>query len=91
MGDIVDGVINKASDVTRLVDKLERLNLVARSSSSVDKRRVLVEPTAAGRKVFTQITKSIKTVHYEQWKGLTSSELATLVELLNKAMVGSYE
>lgn len=91
MGDIVDGVINKASDVTRLVDKLERLKFVARSSSPVDKRRVLVKATAAGRKVFTQITTAIKAVHYEQWKGLTSSELATLVELLNKAMVGSSE
>lgn len=91
MGDIVDGVINKASDVTRLVDKLERLKLVARSSSPVDKRRVLVKATASGRKVFTQITTAIKAVHYDQWRGLSQSELSTLVSLLNKAMVGSYE
>lgn len=89
MGDIVDGVINKAADITRLVDKLNRLGHVKRSSSVEDKRRVLVQVTAAGRRVFSKITKDVKEIHYRQWNGLTTDELATLVQLLNKAMVGS--
>ena len=91
MGNIVDGVINKASDVTRLVDKLERLGFVVRSSSPVDKRKVHVKATATGRKVFAAITKNIKDVHYDQWGSLTESELTTLVKLLRKAMSGSHD
>lgn len=91
MGDIVDGVINKASDVTRLVDKLVRLGLVNRTNAHDDRRRVLVKPTAQGRRVFEKITKGIKATHYEQWNGLSTSELSTLVDLMQKAYRGSRE
>lgn len=89
MGDIVDGVINKASDMTRLVDKLERLGHVVRSASTVDKRRVLVKATPGGRRVFRAITSEVKKVHYSQWAGLDADELRTLVGLLKKAMRGA--
>lgn len=85
MGDIVDGVVNKASDVTRLVDKLERLGHVVRSASSTDRRRVMVKATASGRRVFAAITRQVKDVHYDQWAGLDNVELRTLVHLLKKA------
>ncbi|MEY2626404.1 MAG: putative HTH-type transcriptional regulator YusO [Actinomycetota bacterium] len=86
MGDIVDGVINKASDITRLVDKLVRLGLVERSASPEDKRKVLVKATPEGRRVFAKVTAKIKAIHYDQWKGLNKNELTTLVELLKKAL-----
>ena len=90
MGDIVDGVINKASDMTRLVDKLERLGHVVRSTSPFDKRRVLVKATASGRRVFAAITRDVKDVHYAQWSSLDADEMRTLVALLRKAMQGAY-
>lgn len=85
MGDIVDGVVNKASDMTRLVDKLERLGHVERSASPDDRRRVMVRATASGRRVFSAITARIKAVHYDQWAGLDAEEMRTLVRLLQKA------
>ncbi len=91
MGEIVDGVINKASDVTRLVDKLVRLGLVARSTSPLDKRRVLVKATPAGRRVFAKVTDRIKAVHYSQWNGLSADELETLVRLMRKALKASHD
>ena len=88
MGDIVDGVVNKASDVTRLVDKLERLGHVSRRSSPDDRRRVLVSVTPLGKRVFANLTKDIKTIHYHQWAGLDTDELQSLVKLLRKALRG---
>lgn len=89
MGDIIDGVVNKASDVTRLVDKLEKLELVIRQSSPKDRRRVIVTATAKGRRVFARLTENIKALHYEQWAGLSAEELAALIALLQKALHGA--
>lgn len=89
MGSIIDGVINKASDTTRLVDKLQRLGMVTRRASAHDRRLVLVSATALGRRTFSSLTESIKSAHYEQWAGLTTDELRTLIALLRKARMGS--
>ena len=89
MGDIVDGVINKAADITRLVDKLVRLGHVQRSSSPEDKRRVMVRASASGRRTFTRITNDVKAIHYKQWNGLSTDELSQLVTLMKKALAGT--
>ncbi|MEZ5115202.1 MAG: MarR family transcriptional regulator [Candidatus Nanopelagicales bacterium] len=43
--------------VSRTVERLERLDLVRRSRDPHDRRRVLVEPTAAGRRAFRAATR----------------------------------
>lgn len=88
MGEVVDGLVNKASDATRLVDKLERQGLVTRRSSESDNRRVIVSVSAAGRRVFSRLTPKIKKMHVEQMEGLSVSDKKQLVSLLNKALWG---
>lgn len=88
MGTVIDGVINKASDTTRLVDKLVRLGMVTRSPSPTDRRSVLVGPTALGRRTFAALTERIKAVHYDQWGSLSADEMRTLISLLRKARLG---
>lgn len=88
MGEIVDGLVNKASDATRLVDKLERQGLVKRTLSQTDKRKVMVSVSASGRRVFSRLTPKIKKAHIEQMKGLSTAEKRQLVTLLNKALWG---
>ena len=88
MGEIVDGLVNKASDSTRLVDKLERQGLVTRTLSASDKRKVIVSVSRAGRQVFTRLTPKIKKAHVEQMNGLSTTEKKQLVSLLNKALWG---
>lgn len=89
MRSIVDGVINKAADITRLVDKLERLGMVTRRPSTSDGRSVLVSPTPLGRRTFAFLTERIKAVHYEQWGALSTDEMRSLIALLQKARLGS--
>ena len=88
MGEIVDGLVNKASDSTRLVDKLEIQGLVTRTLSASDKRKVIVSVSRAGRQVFTRLTPKIKKAHIEQMSGLSTTEKKQLVSLLNKALWG---
>lgn len=88
MGDIVDGLVNKASDVTRLVDKLEHQGLVKRSPSKDDRRRMIVKLTPAGRRVFARLTPRIKNLHVAQMAGLTEKDKRSLASLLNAALWG---
>ena len=88
MGDIVDGLVNRAADATRLVDKLVRLDLAERHADPTDRRKVIVRATAAGRRTFLHLTDRIKAVHHQQWAGLTETELRQLSTLLHKALWG---
>jgi MarR family transcriptional repressor of emrRAB len=88
MGEIVDGLVNKASDATRLVDKLERQGLVTRTPSVEDRRRMIVRVTPQGRKVFARLTPRIKKAHVTQMSGLSDTAKRELVTLLNSALWG---
>jgi DNA-binding MarR family transcriptional regulator len=86
MGEIADGLINRAADLTRLVDKLEKLKYVDRKQSPDDRRKMIVHATPTGRKVFTKLAATVKELHFDQWDGLTQTELRELKRLLNKAL-----
>lgn len=88
MGEIVDGLVNKASDATRLVDKMERQGLVTRTPSVEDRRRMIVRVTPQGRKVFARLTPRIKKAHVTQMSGLNDTAKRELVTLLNTALWG---
>ncbi len=88
---IADGVLTRAADATRLVDRLQRDGYVNRNSSEQDRRVVLVRPTRSGRALFQRLTVQVKALHREQWSGLTLAELRTLRELLVKALWGEAE
>lgn len=85
---IADGVLTRAADATRLVDRLTREGLVERQPSGQDRRVVLVRATRAGRALFKRLTGAIKALHREQWSSLTLAELRTLRTLLVKAHWG---
>ena len=86
MGDIADGLVNRAADLTRLVDKLEAMSLVVRSRPAHDKRSVVVRATAKGRRVFGRLHEQVRRIHVEQWAGLTQPEQRQLVGLLAKVL-----
>ena len=59
IGAVADGLLNRASDTTRLVDRLERAGLAERFPNPADRRGVLVRATAEGRAVFEAMTPDI--------------------------------
>lgn len=88
MGAVADGLLNRASDATRLVDRLVRAGFAERFPHPADRRSVLVRATAAGRRVFAVVTPQIQAFHRRQWSNLSSDEVTALERLLAKAMWG---
>lgn len=86
MGEIADGLINRAADLTRLMDKMENLGLVRRVRVPDDRRRVVAKATPKGKKVFERLASRIRSLHVEQWSELTASEQRQLVALLDKVL-----
>lgn len=88
MGAVIDGHLNRASDATRLADRLCDLGFLERLASPTDRRVVLVRLTDSGREAFHRLTTRIRALHREQWKHLAEDDLATLNRLLIQALWG---
>ena len=88
MGSVADGLLNRASDTTRLIDRLERAGLAERLPNPTDRRSVLVRATAEGERVFNAVTPRLQEFHRRQWSNLSSVEVANLNTLLAKALWG---
>jgi DNA-binding MarR family transcriptional regulator len=86
---VSDGLLNRASDTTRLLDRLEKAGLVERLPNPADRRGVLVRATPAGRKRFEAVTPKLQAFHATQWANLTHAEVEGLHRLLAKALWGS--
>lgn len=61
--EISERMIEKAPDVTRLVDRLEKQGLVERDRSDEDKRQSITRITQKGLELLLQIDPQIKKVH----------------------------
>ena len=85
---IADGVLTRAADATRLVDRLAKDGHVERGTSDEDRRVVLIRPTRSGQVVFKRITAAVKELHRSQWGPLTDAELLELRRLLVKTLWG---
>jgi DNA-binding MarR family transcriptional regulator len=88
MGALVDGHLNRASDATRLADRLTDLGYIERLASPSDRRVVLVRITDAGRDVFVRLTRQIRELHREQWQSLDEAGLADLNATLSRILWG---
>jgi MarR family transcriptional regulator for hemolysin len=82
MGAIADGSLNRASDTTRLVDRLVTMGLVERRPNPNDRRGVLVRATPAGRKVFDRLAPRVRDYYRGQWADVTNEEIETVIRIL---------
>ena len=87
-GDISDGLVTRAADVSRIVNRLEAADLVARTRDVVDGRVQWVKPTSTGRALFDRVTREIKKLHRRQFGALDEVEIRTLNRLLNRVLWG---
>jgi len=86
MGAVIDGHLNRASDSTRLADRLTALGMIERLASPTDRRVVLVRLTDKGRETYVRLTRGLLTLHKRQWGMLTQDELRQLRRLLVKVL-----
>jgi DNA-binding MarR family transcriptional regulator len=84
-GEIAARMITREPDVTRLVDGLEKRDLVRRCRGEEDRRRVLVSITPTGLALLSQMDDPIQQLHRFQLGHLTRKQLQALGYLLREA------
>ncbi|SFI85885.1 MarR family winged helix-turn-helix transcriptional regulator [Planctomicrobium piriforme] len=78
-------LISRAPDMTRLLDKLERRQLVHRERRDENRRVVEVGITQAGLDLLEELAEPVLEVHRQQLGHLDAEELELLTRLLEKA------
>lgn len=79
--EIIDRMIDRGPDVTRLVDQLEKKNLVTRERSEKDRRMVMHRITEKGRALLNEMNESIAPVHQAFGEQLSEEDLEELARL----------
>src|SRR5882757_10784030 len=81
-GEIANRMITRDPDVTRLLDRLEKRDLISRNREEKDRRTVLARITLAGLKVLASLDEPIQTAHRKQLGHLGRERLRELTELM---------
>lgn len=83
-GEIMDRMIARVPDATRLLGRMEGAGLIERERSEVDRRFVTTRITGAGRRVLAELDDAVPALHRRQFEGLDEDELRTLIDLLGR-------
>lgn len=83
--EIAERMINRDPDITRLVDRLERRGLVARSREGRDRRVIITRITPAGLELLQDLDRPIEEFNRRMLGALGEEQLRTLIRLLEAA------
>lgn len=84
-GEVGERLITRDSDVTRLLDRLEKQDLVTRVRSTQDRRVVLTCITGKGRAILADLDEPLAELHRAQLGHLGPHKLRQLLALLGEA------
>jgi DNA-binding MarR family transcriptional regulator len=84
-GEIGNRMVTRDSDITRLLDRLEKRALVSRCRESKDRRTVLVRIAPAGLELLARLDEPVRAVHRECLGHLGTERLQVLTDLLRLA------
>jgi DNA-binding MarR family transcriptional regulator len=82
--EIMDRMIARVPDATRLLDRLEEAGLIGRERRPVDRRYVTTTITPAGLELLETLDDAVVELHRQHCGALNQRELATLVEYLDR-------
>lgn len=80
-----DRLLTRMPDVTRLLDRMEFVGLVARSRDGTDRRQVSTRITTEGRRLVDELDAVVAAEHQRCLGHLNKQQLAMLIELLTIA------
>jgi len=83
-GSIKEVMLDKASDVTRLLDKLEKLNLIQRRLCPHNRRKMDINITTQGLQLLDQLDEPMDGFYKDLIVRLTEDDARTLSDLLDK-------
>jgi DNA-binding MarR family transcriptional regulator len=80
--EVSERLVTREPDVTRLLDRMERGGLIARSRSENVRRVVVTRVTRHGLDVLSELDKQVVELHKRQFARFTREQLEELVHLL---------
>ena len=87
-GEIAKRMITRDPDVTRLLDRLEKRELISRSREARDRRTVIGRITPAGVRLLERLDDPVQKAHRKQLGHLGKERLKGLTRLLREARSG---
>ena len=78
-------LVSRAPDITRLLDKLEKRDLIVRDRPADNRRIVCIGITSAGIALLNELEEPIRDCHVRQLGHLSAKELKDLLALLRAA------
>ncbi len=82
-GEIANRMITRDPDVTRLLDRLEKRELISRCRETKDRRTVMARITPQGQKLLGRLDEPVQAAHRKQLGHLGRERLRALAELLS--------
>ena len=83
-GDVAGQLIAEVPDMTRLLDRLERLEYVLRERSALDRRMVKVRLTERGLEAVRNLKGAVQRCHKDQFRVLSPERLEELRGLIRE-------
>lgn len=87
-GEIGARMITRDPDITRLLDRLEKRNLITRWRDASDRRTVLSKITREGLSLLERMDEPVQDIHRHQLGHLKPEQLSQLAALLGVAREG---
>lgn len=84
-GEIANRMITRDPDITRLLDRLEKRELIARCRETKDRRMVMTRITPQGMKLLAHLDEPVQNAHRQQLGHLGRETLVKLRDLLAAA------
>ena len=81
---IADKMISHDPDMTRLLDRMEKRNLITRRRQASDRRVVKTRITAEGLQLLRQLDRPIQDLHKRQFQQVPRARLNALAALLGE-------
>ena len=82
---IAERMISRDPDMTRLLDRMEKRDVISRERQKEDRRVVKARITDEGLKLLKKMDAPIRELHRSQFAHMTSARLKTLMDLLTEA------
>ena len=89
--EIQKNMIQRSSNVTRIIDKLIQKGYVMRRECPANRRKMDISLTASGEEVLKKLNQEVYDFHLPMIDNLTEAELKTLRQLLIKLTSPNYE
>ena len=81
---IGERMISRDPDMTRLLDRMEKRELITRERQKADRRVVKTRITAEGLKLLKKLDQPVHDLHKKQFRRLPGARLKLLAELLDE-------